>query len=154
MQFRADLNYTLKDMRQLQIVGLMQRQNLWYIVFCLLFIAALLYFGYHIYLLLFIAILVGSVIYRASTSLKLLQAHGSISFTANEQDIRLTTDRSSSDLDYSVIESAVHRKDVYFLFVNKKQAYILPERCFTEGDPAAFGSFIEEKTGLKIKEIK
>ena len=33
-------------------------------------------------------------------------------------------------------------------------AIVIPERCFIQGDPAAFGAFLAEKTGLEVKEIK
>ena len=42
----------------------------------------------------------------------------------------------------------------YYLYVDQNHAFVLPERSFTQGDPAAFGPFVEEKTGLKMKEIK
>ena len=43
--------------------------------------------------------------------------------------------------------------ETYYLYLNKRQAVVVPERCFVEGDPAAFGAFIAEKTGLEVKEI-
>ena len=42
----------------------------------------------------------------------------------------------------------------YYLYVDEGHAMLLPERSFTQGDPAAFGKFIEEKTGLKMKKFK
>jgi len=47
-----------------------------------------------------------------------------------------------------------HSGRYFYLFVDKAHAIVLPERSFTQGDPAAFGPFVEEKTGLKMKEIK
>ena len=48
---------------------------------------------------------------------------------------------------YLLLEAKVNGK------TEEKVSYILPVRCFIEGDPAAFGAFIFEKTGLECKEI-
>ena len=45
-------------------------------------------------------------------------------------------------------------RGAYYLFISRTQPFIFPDRCFTKGDPAAFGAFIAEKTGLEVKEIK
>jgi hypothetical protein len=42
----------------------------------------------------------------------------------------------------------------FYLYIDPGHAMILPEGSFAEGDPAAFGAFITEKTGLTLKEIK
>ena len=55
---------------------------------------------------------------------------------------------------YSVVSSIYYREGTYYLFLSINAVMILPERCFTQGDPAAFGAFLKEKTGLEIKEIK
>ena len=55
---------------------------------------------------------------------------------------------------YSAFKELYHSKGAYYLYIDKAHAVVLPERCFTQGDPAAFGRFIAEKTGLEVKEIK
>ncbi len=55
---------------------------------------------------------------------------------------------------YSAFKELYHSKGAYYLYIDKAHAIVLPERCFTQGDPAAFGSFIAGKTGLEVKEIK
>lgn len=55
---------------------------------------------------------------------------------------------------YDAFDSLYHAGDAFYLYLNRQQAIIIPERCFVEGDPAAFGDFISEKTGLELKEIK
>lgn len=50
----------------------------------------------------------------------------------------------------------------YYLFLEHEDgelgrqrfSFIFPERCFTQGEPAAFGPFMADKTGLQVKEIK
>ena len=55
---------------------------------------------------------------------------------------------------YSTVSAVYHSKGTYYLLLTLNTVMILPERCFTQGDPAAFGAFVTEKTGLEIKEIK
>ena len=55
---------------------------------------------------------------------------------------------------YSAFKELYHSKGTYYMYIDKAHAVVLPERCFTQGDPAAFGPFIAEKTGLEVKEIK
>ena len=55
---------------------------------------------------------------------------------------------------YSAFKELYHSGAAYYLYIDKAHAIVLPERCFTQGDPAAFGSFIAGKTGLEVKEIK
>ena len=68
--------------------------------------------------------------------------------------LRLEGSKYHAFLRYSWIKRITHGLGIYLLWHSRTQFVTLPERCFTEGDPAAFGSFIEEKTGLKLKEIK
>ena len=55
---------------------------------------------------------------------------------------------------YTAFSALYHSRGNYYLYVDKGHAFVLPERCFTRGDPAEFGAFIAEKTGLEMKEIK
>ena len=55
---------------------------------------------------------------------------------------------------YSAFKELYHSEGAYYMYIDKAHAAVLPERCFTQGDPAAFGPFIAEKTGLEVKEIK
>lgn len=56
--------------------------------------------------------------------------------------------------EYAGITDVYHNGNCFFLILPFRVGMILPERCFTQGDPAAFGAFLAEKTGLEIKEIK
>ena len=55
---------------------------------------------------------------------------------------------------YSAFKELYHSSSAYYIYIDKAHAIVLPERCFTQGDPAAFGAFLAEKTGLEVKEIK
>ena len=66
---------------------------------------------------------------------------------------------SDTELDHAVssyqcFTKLFHWRETYFMFSGKNSAWILPERGLVEGDLASFGAFLEQKTGLKIKELK
>ena len=49
---------------------------------------------------------------------------------------------------------AISENDHWFaLFLDKKHGIIIDKSGFSSGDPSAFGSFIEEKTGLTIQKV-
>lgn len=52
---------------------------------------------------------------------------------------------------YTAITRVFHFRQRYFLFVEKRRAYILPEAHFVAGDPHDFASFITEKTGRPVE---
>ncbi len=54
---------------------------------------------------------------------------------------------------YTTIARVFHYRQRYFLFVDKRRAYILPEAHFVVGDPHDFASFITEKTGRTVEYI-
>ncbi|MCR5663993.1 MAG: YcxB family protein [Oscillospiraceae bacterium] len=172
MQFRAELDYTLQDMRQFEKLHQLVRSRAFYIISKLVMALGvilmlvsgglLLYYGAFNGELLFyyLLVLVVLILYfalreiRARAALKVISAQGTVALTANEENVRAEAKGLSTVVEYTGYTELVHYKDAYYLYVDKRKAQILPERCFTEGDPAAFGAFIERKTGLTIKEIK
>ena len=80
------------------------------------------------------------------------QLNGTFLFT--EDEIQESMEHMSGNYAYTSFWKIFHSQGIYFLYIDKGHVFILPERCFTQGDPAAFGSFIAEKTGLEVKEIK
>ena len=84
------------------------------------------------------------------TNSKLLK--GTFRFTDDE--VQESAEHMSGNYAYTSFWKLYHSQGIYFLYIDKGHVFILPERCFTQGDPAAFGSFIAEKTGLEVKEIK
>ena len=79
---------------------------------------------------------------------------GQISWTFDDTGVSGVTNVSQSHYDYTAFQELFHSRQTYFLLLGKQQAVVIPERGLVEGDGAAFGAFLEEKTGLKIKEIK
>ena len=81
-----------------------------------------------------------------------------------EQGIRLCAETEEISCAYEDVLELLHNAGAgaYYAFIRlksddpKKQllTLILCERCFVQGDPAAFGAFIFDKCGLKIEEIK
>ena len=75
-------------------------------------------------------------------------------YTFRQTDFLLSGSADDHRWNYSVIQDVVESPDYVFLFVNANTAHLLPKRDFTQGDPAAFGSFIAEKCGKEIIKIK
>ena len=71
-----------------------------------------------------------------------------------DDEVQADMNHMSGQYGYSAFCELWHSQGVYYLYIDKGHAFILPERCFTQGDPAAFGRFIAEKTGIEVKEIK
>ena len=71
-----------------------------------------------------------------------------------EQEANIRNRTSQTIYQYSGFDSVCHSDGAYYLFINRQQALVIPERCFVEGDPAAFGAFLAEKTGLEVKEMR
>ena len=64
------------------------------------------------------------------------------------------TEGMSGIYTWYAFEKLVHSGRRYYLYVERDQAIVLPERSFTQGEPAALGPFLAEKTGMKMKETK
>ena len=171
MPFRAELNYTRQDMKQFDKVHQKLRYGLWYALSNLLLIlgclavltSGILAFalgawsreiGFYWLLVAFLLVLL--IVMRAvrqNASLKSANAQGTVTLTTDESGIHAQAATLSSDFGYDAYCDLVHYRDTYYLYIDKRKAQIVPERCFTQGDPAAFGAFLTEKTGLTVKEI-
>lgn len=172
MEFRAEINYSIKDMRQFERVHQKLRTKVLYyfakilmalcgamLVYLLVFVTAhgIWRSELSLYLLLFLVMYPVYFVLkemRLRSVLKTANAQGTIQFVADEDGIHVRATGMSSDFAYSSYADLVFSRGTWYLYINKKQAQIIPERCFTQGDPTAFGAFIAEKTGLEIKEIK
>lgn len=172
MLYRAELDYSLKDMRQFDKLHQRFRIRWAYIVRRIEFFIALLMLAGAGGLLLWYRVtntvilrVYGAVViffalwfalneFRLFSALKTIRAHGVIMLTADDSCIHTEAENLTTQISYQGICDIVHCKETFYLYIDKRNAQILPERCFTEGDPAAFGAFIEQKTGLKIKEFK
>ena len=171
MLFRAELCYTRQDMKQFDKVHQKLRYGLWYALSNLLLIlgciavltSGVLAFAlgawsreigfYWLLVAVLLVLLIGMRALRQNASLKSVNAQGTITLTTDESGIHARTATLSTDFGYDAYCDLVHYRDTYYLYIDKRKAQIVPERCFTQGDPAAFGSFMAEKTGLTVKEI-
>ena len=55
---------------------------------------------------------------------------------------------------YGAIYAAYHFKNRFFVFLDKKHSYILPEAEFVQGLLAEFKPFLEQKCGKKVIDIR
>lgn len=172
MAFRAELSYTRKDMRQYDKVYnklsnkiLTQAMNvlLTVLVFVVAAGSVLLMEMNRLdgelakYVLIFLAIVVlwiGLNEYRFYATSKTLNKQGPAVLSADHTGVRVVMGGARSEYKYEVFTDIARDRDAYYLYISRASAVMIPERCFVEGDPDAFGAFIEQKTGLKLKVIK
>ena len=170
MPFRAELNYTKQDMKQFDKVHQMLRYGVWYSICNLLLVlgciavlgSAVLSLAigtwheewyYFLFVVLMLALLIVMKAVRVNASYKSANAQGIVTLTVDERGLHAAAVTLSTDFGYDAYCDLVHYRDTYYLYIDKRKAQIIPERCFTQGDPAAFGSFMSGKTGLTVKEI-
>ena len=81
---------------------------------------------------------------------------GDVFVSFEDEEICSTAKSAKAQYRYETIEAIWRSRShsTYYLVLGRRDVIILPERCFTQGDPAAFGAFIAGKTGLEVKEIK
>lgn len=90
----------------------------------------------------------------ALTMVKTYQKMGSIEMCFGENEVKVNRTVESTVYQYSAFDSLYHGVGAFYLYLNRQQALVIPERCFTQGDPVAFGAFLTDKTGLEVKEVK
>ena len=91
---------------------------------------------------------------RAALAMKNRVRLGDPKISFEAEGVLAESEKASSRYAYDVFTKLVVSRGAYYLFLNKSNAILLPERCMIKGDPAAFVAFLEEKTGLSMKEIK
>lgn len=82
-----------------------------------------------------------------------LQLKGPLELNFAEEELQVTSPKLREQYPYGSITEITHYKRCYYLYLDKNHAIMLPERCFTEGDPKAFGAFIAEKSGVPVQEM-
>ena len=171
MRFQAKLDYKLKDIRQYwKVHQLFRGKALYYISWILIAVVLVVVVSLGAILLVnrifrgdlvwyYVIMLAALAVYwavremRVRRNLKMLTSQGIITLTAEEDAIHAKADALSSDYSYQAFQDIVRFKGAYYLYIDKRRAMIVPDHFFTEGEPAAFGAFVEKKTGLKMRDI-
>lgn len=88
--------------------------------------------------------------------------NGTVAFETNE--ISFSSGEETERYGYGEISEVLHSSAnmAYYLFLehedmelgSQRFSFIFPERCFSRGEPGAFGPFLKEKTGLEVTEIE
>lgn len=88
--------------------------------------------------------------------------NGKVSF--EESEIAFSSGEETERYRYGEISEVLHSAAnmAYYLFLEREDrelgsqrfSFIFPERCFSRGEPWAFGPFLKEKTGLDVTEIE
>lgn len=58
----------------------------------------------------------------------------------------------SESVSYRELKKLVETEGYYFLYTDIRMAHILPKKDFTQGDAAAFGRFVAERSGLTLEQ--
>ena len=171
MPFRAELAYTLRDLRQFdKVYQKLRHKAVYTVTWAVLIIGIVMVLGagaallalrafdrgtglLYLVVFLLLALCVLSREVRVRASLKSLMAQGTLTLTADEDGVHTAAGSVSSSFGYDSFCDLVHSGETYYLCLDRRKTLILPVRCFVEGDPGRFGSFMEQKTGLTVKEI-
>lgn len=178
MLFEVHLDYTEEDLIWYTRLYRRTRQKLLLalrIFFQMVFVLAGLFFlnryifwlrlGYNaVWALLYAVAVLGFFVYslfqlriRVKKSIKNRKVNaGDVKAFFSEGQFECRAKNVQAQYSYDAIKEIWYSKShtTFYLFTGEKSSIIIPERCFTQGDPAAFGAFLAEKTGLTVKEIK
>ena len=69
----------------------------------------------------------------------------------DDEGVRIHSAQAESTFAFEAVESIYLWRDCWFFYVDAVHAQMLPFRCFVEGDPAEFGEYLSEKTGLPVQ---
>lgn len=170
MEFKADIRYTLEDMQEFQHFhgrhrtrGLFLVQTGVYVLaalFALVMLIVLWRRGDLAYCFAYGFLLVFLAATRVSRAIKVRAAvreqwqnsrRSQIVF--GEDEYVTSGEHGGGHADYSAFQIVYHWKDYWYFYRDKTHALIVPARCLTEGDPAAFSGFLREHCGLTVKEF-
>ncbi|MBR6951501.1 MAG: YcxB family protein [Oscillospiraceae bacterium] len=171
MRFQAEMDYTVKDIRQYWKVHQLYRGKVLYYVSWLLIAVVLvlvitlgammllrrIFSGdlalYYLIMLIVLAAYFVVREVRIRMVRRSLTAQGVVRLTADDQGLHARADTLSSDYSYQAFQDIVRYKEAYYLYIDKRKAMIVPDHCFTEGNADAFGPFLEQKTGISLRNI-
>ena len=71
--------------------------------------------------------------------------------TLDDAGIRAESKAAQTAYQYAAVEAIYCWRGAYVLYVDKIHIIPLPTADFIEGDPAEFGEYLSEKTGLPVQ---
>lgn len=71
-------------------------------------------------------------------------------FCFEEAGMRVVDAVAEGVIRYDGFVKLLENRGYYFLFIEKRAAYVLPKADFVQGDPQKLGAFLEEKTGKEV----
>lgn len=87
------------------------------------------------------------------TRLLLGKSIGGITLILDDENFTSQSQNGSEHCPYDAFSGAFLFQDRWFLMLDAQHAMVLPKSALTQGDPAAFAGFWQEKTGKAIQEL-
>lgn len=72
----------------------------------------------------------------------------------SDTGVHTSNNLSESTIKYDAIVRIVESDGYFYLYMQKRLIFSLSKANFIQGNPAEFGAFIREKTGLEIKRVR
>ena len=74
-----------------------------------------------------------------------------VTVVVDDDGIRIRSAHADASYAFGAVEAIYRWRDAWYFYVDAAHAQMLPFRCFVEGDPAGFGDYLAEKTGLPVQ---
>lgn len=84
----------------------------------------------------------------------MLKNSGGFLIVLDDEGVTETTSKGTAHYHYSSFQHAYTDQKRWFLFLDKRHAFILPKEAMTMGDPEMFADFWKSKSGKDIIHVK
>lgn len=98
---------------------------------------------------LFMDKLIGWVMYRNANKVV-----GETTYTVTNADIYMRCEVREGGIPYDAFTDLVETNDRFFLYIQKRAAFIFPKKDFIEGDIDAFRKFLIKKTAMEVRRVR
>lgn len=82
------------------------------------------------------------------------KAAGETTYTVTDADIFMHCDLREGGIPYNAFTDLVETEKYFFLYIQKRAAFIFPKKDFVEGEIDAFRKFISRKTEMNVRRVR
>lgn len=98
---------------------------------------------------LFLDKLVGSLMYKNANKVV-----GETTYTITNADVYMRCEVREGGIPFDAFTDLVETNDRFFLYIQKRAAFILPKKDFIEGDLNEFTKFMVKKTAMEFRRVR